>query len=138
MESVFNPIREVKLGDGTIVAVREMPWPHMLHFLQLLAQHLGGMTQANGDITVNASSIAALVSSTDELSRYLLLNSTKKDEAWLESLGFSDGLALLDVALELSLNDEVMSRGKNLAGRIKGLFQTRPTQSENLPRPVIS
>lgn len=127
--SVFRPTTEVRLGQES-VAVRELAWPDAFEFLGRLSRHAGQLLDAQGKLTFTFDKLADLVSQTQELSEFLLLKSTGRDQTWLRGLPFSQGLELLAVALEVNLTEDLLKNGVRLGEQFKRLFgRTSPIGS---------
>jgi hypothetical protein len=111
------------------VQVRELAWPEAIQFLQLLSGHAGKMIGEDGKLKVDFSKISALVTSSQEVSEFLMLKSTGRDQAWLAQLSFRECLDVLDAALSINLSPEMFNAGKKIEGRLRSLFGSEPANS---------
>ena len=113
--AVLDPVREISIG-GRNVSVREMSWPQMLKFIRMLSKEADKFVK-DGKFVFNAALLGDLIGSVDELSAYLMLNAASVAKEDLETISFSEGCELLDAALAVNLNEEVMGKAKKAASR---------------------
>lgn len=125
---ILHPVRNVTV-NGSPVEVRELQWGSAREFVKMLSGHAGQLlrTGDKGAITFSFESLPQLIAATDELSSYLICKATGKDAAWLESLPTSKALELLETALALTLNDELIKRGNGITERLAATFGTKKT-----------
>lgn len=122
---ILFPDREVKIGDETI-KVRELKWAETLAFLKELGGYIGNVMDAKGEVQVSPSTIANLVASSEGLTVSLLTKATQMDANRIAELPMSAVLELVDVALELNLSDDLIAKGKSIAGRFQKFAGARP------------
>lgn len=115
---ILNPKKELTIAGETIT-VRELSWMDALDFIKQLAGYLGSLVDAAGNFRINIGTIADLVVTTNELALKLIAKTTGKDAAWIEALSLGDMLELIDIALALNLSDEILAKGKKIAGRFQ-------------------
>jgi hypothetical protein len=110
----------VRRGSESIeVTVSELAWPDAIAFLGKLGSHLGKLINEKGEVRVDLGLITELIAGSTELANELIAKSTDEDADMLKDMRASDALAILDAALELNLSDELIERGKTIAGRFK-------------------
>ena len=117
---VLDPVREVTLtinGKQEKISIKELPWPKALKFLQMLAANSKSFTNDDGVFEFRPDKMTDLVCNVGELSSFLILSATGKDQTWLDELSFADALEVLDAALALNLSAEVMGKAKKVASR---------------------
>lgn len=135
---ILHPAKSLKIHGETVV-VRELKWKDALEFLNQLGGFLGALIDNKGTLRVNISAFADLIKSTSSLSAMLVCKSAAKDEAWLDTLSLGQMLELLDTALALNLSEEIIAKGKKIAGRFQnfagGTLRTAPPAS---PKPMSS
>jgi hypothetical protein len=136
MLQVLNPTKEIKV-HGDVITVQEMRWPDAVDFFNRLASGISLFLDEKGQVSINPKAITQMVTSSAELSTLLILRSTGKDEAWLKQIGVCAALDVLDLALELNLSEELIAKGKKLAGRVKDAF-TNQRASASMPSPKPS
>lgn len=120
--SILNPVRTVTV-QGQTVEVRELRALDVLQFFKLLSGHARKLANEQGNITLSLDRLAELVTGTEELSQFLILKSTGRDDAWFKSVAFGESLDLLDAALELNLSEELLKKVQRLGERVKAVFQ---------------
>jgi hypothetical protein len=118
---VLNPVVELSIG-GEKIEVRELAWPEALKFLSMISEHAGQLITGEGKFVVDFTKLTRLVSSTEELSEFLMLKTTGRDEAWLATLSMRNALEVLDAALSVNLSAEMFASGKKIEGRLRSLF----------------
>jgi hypothetical protein len=112
---ILFPDKELKLSTGESVRVRELSWREALEFIQKLSGHLGKLGAS--DMAGLISQLSTLVSTVDELALYLAEKSAGMSAEKFGALAARDALAVLDKALEINLNEELLKRGKSIAAR---------------------
>jgi hypothetical protein len=117
----LNPVRDVRLGTETI-QVKELCWREALEFLQRLATSVACVLNEQGKFVPTAQAFEQLVVGSAELTELLLTRATGRDRDWLAQRSVAEVFALLDVALELNLSEDLITRGKRLAERVRGAF----------------
>jgi hypothetical protein len=131
---ILNPVVELTVRNEKLL-VRELPWPDALQFLQLLSGHAGKMIGEDGRMKIDFGRLSALVTSSQEVSEFLMLKSTGRDQAWLAQLSFRECLDVLDAALSINLSPEMFNAGKKIEGRLRSLFGSEPaTSTTTLPQ----
>jgi hypothetical protein len=115
---ILFPQKELKIGGQTVI-VRELAWPHATEFLSSLGKHVGELYDSAGKVKFGLSEIGDVIKNSAELSTYLLEKSTGRP---VGDFSLGAGLEVLDTALELNLSEEIMAKGKKLAGRFQGVI----------------
>ncbi|MES2692666.1 MAG: hypothetical protein V4773_04275 [Verrucomicrobiota bacterium] len=138
--NVLRPQITVTLQSGD-VTVRDLPWQDALEFLRKLSGHakeLLASSTSDGrvDISTLLPRLTDLVTNVQELSQFLLLSSTGKDEAWLKGLGTIEAMAVLDAALEVNLSDGLLELGKKVAGRLARVMPAKVRTSVTPPSAI--
>lgn len=131
---IIRPEIEVTLGNEKIT-VRDLPWQEALKFMSLLANHAKEILVAVAkpssegklgvDMELLLPKLADLITNADELSDFLLTQSTGKDSAWLKQRSTLEIFALLDAALEVNLSDGLLALGKKVGGRLGRVFAAK-------------
>jgi len=124
--SVLNPVVEIDI-DGKKIQVRELSWPDALQFYAKLRDQAKNLLDANGNLVLDASKMLTAVSENIELANWLVLKSTRKDEAWLNERTISEVLDIITVALEINLSI-IASKIKNARSRLGGMLGGATTQ----------
>jgi hypothetical protein len=133
---ILFPDRDLQLSTGEVLRVRELCWREALEFLRLLSSQLStvgrvtprgaGANAASGDAAYNAEAggmvgllgqLPDLIKGADELTGYLAEKAAGLTPEKFGALAARDALAVLDKAIEINLNEELLARGKKLAGR---------------------
>lgn len=117
-ETILFPDRGVKLSTGETITVRELSWHEALAFLRLLAEKLGTVGQA-ADLSLTA--FGDLVVSAADLSQWLAEKAAGLTADKFGALPARDALAVLDAALAVNLNEELLGRAKKIGARFTGL-----------------
>lgn len=68
------------------------------------------------------SQVQKIITGSGSLAEFLLTHSVKLDPDRLNALGAADALRLLESAIGLTLNEEILSRGKAVAARVLAAF----------------
>jgi hypothetical protein len=141
---LLHPIREVTTCMGK-VEVRELSWERALEFLKMLSSHSRQFVSADGKFNFNLDKMAELVSGASELSTFLLKHSVCKGagdadgkflgDNFADVLPFSEGLVLLDAALEINLSPEILALAKKTAARFAPAAGNRATAGAAAPAP---
>lgn len=140
---ILRPDIQLKLHDGP-VTVHELPWLDAKEFLKRLSTHFSTLTnayiQGKSDVSIEQlTDISTLIGNTTELADFLILKSTGKDQAWLDSRTLTEAAALLQASLETTLNDGLLDLLKKTAGRLaKTGVATPPKTTTPLPKLPIS
>jgi hypothetical protein len=129
---ILNPITELKLADGTPVTIRELSWPDALVFISKLAKQAGSFTSSDGRLEVSPEKLSEIVISAQDLSEWLVLKSTGKDDAWLKERTFSEGLDLVEAAVSMNLRPDFFAKLKRIGSRFTGVLKASPPQSTSL------
>ena len=139
---ILIPTREIRIAGGVTVTVREMAWPAALEFMRTLSVHVKKLVVpmlASGKVsmqTVLASvvdQLPDLVAGADEVSLLLLRKATDLSPEAIQSLGVREAMTILDAAIELNLNPEIIEQGKALAGRVSRTFQSPTSTAGSAP-----
>ncbi len=130
---ILNPKKELMIA-GETVTVRELAWMDALDFLKQLGGYLGKFISPKGEIEISASSITDIIANTDELSTALVTKTTGRDADFLRTVSLGQMLDLIDAALELNLSEEILAKGKKIAGRFQG-FAGVPSPRTAMPAP---
>lgn len=121
---VLNPVIGVKV-KGELVDVRELPWKDYLRTIKELTSAVTDLLKKsgpNGEIELASEDIIQAIARQEDLAAFLMQRCTGKDSAWVESLSGREALAVLTAAVQVNLSDEVVRRGKELAGHMSGVF----------------
>jgi hypothetical protein len=118
---ILNPQTTIAI-NGETIAVRELNWRDGTAFLQSLAVAVAELLDAKGEFVPSAASFGNLITNSTELTEQLIAKATNKDATWLAERTMAEVLQLLNIALELNLNAELIARGKSLAERVRGAF----------------
>jgi hypothetical protein len=116
---ILFPDSDLKLSTGEVIRVRELSWHEALEFLKKLSGHFGQF--GAGDITALLANLPALITSVDELALHLVDKAAGLTAERFTTLAARDALAVLDKAVEINLNEDLIQRGKKLAARFGGL-----------------
>ena len=135
---LLRPERKIPTSIGD-VTVHEMSWHDALEFLQLLSNHAKEFMNEEGRLAFSLPKIQQLVAGARELSDHLIDCSTDEQFS-TENLPLTDGLLLLDAAIEVNLSQEVMALAKKTAGRFALAAGVRPAaqRTPNPPGPESS
>lgn len=149
--STLRPEITVTLRAGAVV-VFDLPWQDALEFLKKLSGYANQLLAAGNGGTVSIDTLlprlVELIGNADELSTFLILKSTGKDEAWLKGtlkdgggreggLSTLEFLTVLDAALQVNLSDELLALGKKVAGRLARVMPAK-VQTSASPSPATS
>jgi hypothetical protein len=115
---ILHPVKSLTIA-GQEVTVKELPWFEAIEFIKKLSGFIGSLIDANGTLRVDIGAVTEMIVSTDELATTLITKTTGKDSEWVKTLSLSDALSLLDTALALNLSDEIIQKGKSIAGRFR-------------------
>jgi hypothetical protein len=143
--------------DGKEITVRDLPWPVMKQFLDKLSQHVKGLVgESVGAAKAGAAPAAigasfleklpAVVINTTELAEFLVTRTIHLESgegrleisSWLQQRSSTEFMALLDAALEVTFNEEFVSLGKAVAGRVSSAFSLATPAKTASPKHVIS
>ena len=123
---IINPVAVVKFNGGEI-RVREMHFPQALELFQRLEKRLVGLFVSAGELTAPDRAtlgllvLRAIAGSGDDIV-FILVNTTDLTEEQARQLGPTAAMRLLETALALTLNDEVIHSGKTMAARLGAAF----------------
>lgn len=128
MKNVHNPIVSVPLRSGS-VEVRELAWPDARTLYDKLVVQSKSLFDHEGTLKLDAAQVTSLIGENIELSTWLVLKATGKDEAWLNQRSLSE---VIDVAVEAALlNISVITdRIKNARGRLQTLVAGQNTNPQ--------
>jgi hypothetical protein len=127
---ILFPDREITVGGKQKIKVRELAWPDARAFMTELAGYLEKLFDAKGEVKIDVSVITGLITTTDELISSLVAKTTGKDKAWLDTLPLGSVLDLIETALALNLSDELLAKGKKIAGSFTRFADARRTASQ--------
>ncbi len=129
---------------GQDILVREVEWPDLFRFLELLASKASGMIKLGADgkpaldlikvtpegrAELDLSGLPALIRSSEELVQ-LLLNISTDIPAGMKIPG-RVMFKLIEVALEVNITEEFLAAGKSMAARVAAALPGQAkTQSE--------
>jgi hypothetical protein len=120
---VMSRKKEISV-NGLKITVSEMAWHATFELLRKINTKAGSFVK-DGKFNFNLEKLADLLTTTEELSTFLIVNSTGQTEEWLKQLSFGDGLEVLDTALEINLSPEIMAKTKKVAGRFTETLGTK-------------
>lgn len=118
-EDILFPDREVAVGGNKSIKVRELAWPDARAFLAELGGFLAKLVNEKGEIRIDVGIITEIITASDELVASLILKTTGLNKTELDKLPIGAVLELLDAALELNLSDDLLAKGKKIAGRFQ-------------------
>jgi hypothetical protein len=145
---ILNPVIQVPLDNGK-VEVRQLPFLKAIEFLKKLAGISASLFTADGkfrlvksspdpsnpsaasNLQLDIAGIQEVINQSGDLAEFLILNSTAKDRAWLESLSLAEGMTVLEHALRANTAPEILALGNGIAGVLKGL--RKPATSTSKP-----
>lgn len=132
--SIFNPDQEVVLSNGDKIKVQLLKWKAALEFFAKLEQTIKGLLDEKGNLALDSQKLMAAISSNLELLEWLVLNATRKDAAFLETLDLGDMMKLARTALEVNLGSIALEI-KNVKSRLTNLAagETSPKLSPTSP-----
>jgi len=152
--SLLIKTRSLTIG-GIEITIRDLPWPAMKEFLDLISRHVKALI---GEAVRTASSspdprsqtpdprfigaavmeqLPALITDTTELAEYLVLKCTGRDAAWLQQVGSTEFMALLEASLDVVFSDEFLKLGKGAGGRVAEMFNLKALTALS-PNPLTS
>jgi hypothetical protein len=117
---ILDPVKT----DGLKWPVKEMNWRDGMAFLGLIGKHASeiGIESSGGKVALDFAKLPALIGNVKELGDFLLTKSTGREQAEIDALSFKEAVALMDAAVELNLSEELLQRGKSVAGRVGAAF----------------
>lgn len=126
---ILNPVVDVQVGRKT-VQVRELAWPQALKLCRLLADHVTKFVDADGrPIRATGDILARLVLSIEEVGPFLIANATDLTPEEIQRLPASGAIGIISAAITLTLNEEVITMGKQVAERLGAVTQESPGSS---------
>jgi hypothetical protein len=108
---------------GERITVNELRAEKTFEFLRLLADSLGKFVtvtsdgRLKGDFTI--AQLKDVTVGSAELAKFLILESTGRDEAWFKDLRASEFVTVLDKALEWNLHPELLKKVEALGRHFK-------------------
>ena len=120
--STLYPQTDIALRDGRNVTVKELCWGDAMELFRRLQAHAGKLIDPQGRIILDADHLAGIIAGIDDLSGFLLSKATSLPVDQIQALPLRDGLRVLEEAIALTLNEEVVAQGKKVAGRVKAAF----------------
>ncbi len=118
MGSILNPTTPVVV-NGTTVEVRELRAVDGLQFIQKLSAYFGSFKKIDSEGTAVAE-VASLTIGATDLSEFLVLRSTGKQNAWLEEISFSDFFDVLSVAIQLNITEGLIKKARGVVDEVRG------------------
>ncbi|MCP5525011.1 MAG: hypothetical protein H7A46_26100 [Verrucomicrobiales bacterium] len=115
--NVLRPQKEVPTSLGRI-EVHEMAWPDALAFTGKLADFLPEFIQPDGKVVISGEKVARVISGSVELAEFLVRKSVDKEDGWFRSLRPTDGLSLLEAAVELNIHEELLGKAQGVLQRV--------------------
>lgn len=112
------------LSNGQAVTVRELAWPDMLQFTGLLTRELEPVPDLIRGLKSNAEVIEKIIPIADRIGPWLVERSTGLSPV---DMGATDFLRLLTAAVELSINDDLITVGKAMAARFRPMLTSSLT-----------
>lgn len=125
----LNPIRQVQIGDET-VTVRELTWKEYLHVIRELTSTVFTFITDKGAIEWKKDRIVDALMKQEGLLDWVLQKSTDRPGEWVASLKATHMLRLLEAIIDLNLNEDIVGRGKAVAGRIGQVISWKNVSSE--------
>jgi hypothetical protein len=136
---VLNPVRSLTIAGGEWT-VQELNWRDGMTFLGMVSKHAGEII--GGDlqkIEIDFAKLPALIGNVKELGDFLLTKATGRKQEEIDALRFQEALEVMEAAIELNLSEELLQRGKSVAGRVGAAFGVKKTKApETSPAPSIS
>jgi hypothetical protein len=122
---------------GQKITVREMRWMDARQFLNKLAAQAGAFfdvqespeTGINVKFVFDLPRLIGVIKDCGELADFLLTKSTGQPEAWLQEISLTDGLQVLDAALELNVSEEIITALKKTVAGMATAVRGRPTNA---------
>jgi len=125
--STLYPQTDIALRDGRNVTVRELCFGDSMELFKRLQGHAGKLIDAQGRVILDAEHLAGIIAGIEDLSQFLLSKATSLPAEQVQALPLRDGLRVLEEAIALTLNEEVVGQAKKVAGRIKAAFGIETT-----------
>lgn len=121
LPSVHTAQVEVRLGNGTVVTIRELSWPDAMSLYTKLLGQWREVVDPAGNLVVSAEKLVEILAVNAELASWLAIKGSGRDDTWLQERSLGD---VLDVAVETAVLNVgiIVNRIKNVSGRLKGLF----------------
>jgi hypothetical protein len=134
--------KELNIG-GSSVTVSEFTWSDTFEFLRMLSKHSSEIMDDQGRFSLRIDKITKLICGAQELTEFAIIHSSGLTQEAIRKLSFADGLELLDAALEINLNAEILGRAKKVGGRFTAaigvkLGASKATASPTPPQPSTS
>ena len=121
-QAILDPRVEVKIfGGKETIMVTEPTWKTLRSFLGKLTATATQLLTFDEKGEAQIDKAAAVKAITSLLADDLILATTGKDAAWLDALPFSDAVRVLNAAVGITLNDEVLDTVKNAASRLRAM-----------------
>lgn len=108
--------------DSSKVIVRRMYWKAAKDFLKMLAKHLGGL---GTDLANVLPKLPEVIGSVDELSTFLVVNSTDLSAEDFDKLDLAQAAAVIEAAVELNAGAELKNSFAGIAAALAGLMPAR-------------
>lgn len=121
---VWNPIATVQIR-GEAIQVKELDWRTYLWAVKELTGTLMGLVNDKGQLILEKDKIVTALTDQENLVSVLVEKSTGRDAAWVSSLSARELFIVVKPIVELNLSEEVLSPGKELAGRMRAVFASK-------------
>lgn len=129
-----TPIQKLKI-NGQEVTVRELRWTDAREFLNRLAQQAGAFFETTESPETGISvkfvfdlpRLVKVVQESGALADFLLLKATGQPESWLGEISLPEGLTVLEAALALNVNPEVIAALKKTVAAVAGAMGSGKT-----------
>ncbi len=117
----FAPPTRLVIGSREF-EVRELAWPEALEFFRRLGSTATALMTPEGKPRTTADFLPELIHQAGAAVAFLLQHSTGLAAEELQALPGTAVVQLTRAALELTLNDEVVTAGKAVAERLRRAF----------------
>lgn len=135
---ILFPNKEIKLNKNESLTVKELEWNEGLEFVRELSKQMSIVTELANAVmaskdgktfSVQPGTIASLITGSADLAGSLVRKATGLDDEGMKKLSMSKGLEVLDLALELNLTNELLEKGKKIAGRLQSFAAGGPART---------
>jgi hypothetical protein len=125
---IIKASRTVRLGSDEVI-IRELNWMELRDLVDKMVAEIDKMKQAakDGGPALTPQLALDMVRNSQELSEYVVLHTTGRDETWMQSLSLSEFMGTLDQALDLNLA-VLMGSVKKIRGRLQEVFGGRAAE----------
>lgn len=122
----------VSIGNETIT-INELAWPDAIEFLKKLSDSAGKFVQ-NGNLIFSIDRLTEIVTSTTDLSEWLILKTTGKDHEWLKQRTFGEVLDLIDAALSRNVRPDFFDKLSRIRSRLTAAWDSRQPSTSSSGR----